>query len=348
PLLPYEACNLGSINLARFVREQSPRSEIQGSPPTTTGDASPSHNTPSPAATNDTPWTDRIDWPRLADAVSVATRFLDDVIDVARRPSPEIDRMVLGNRKVGLGVMGFAELLLRLGIPYASDAACDVAERMMAFLAARAWETSSELAEQRGVFPNWSRSVFAKRGQRVRNATCTSIAPTGTIGIIAGTSSGIEPLFALAYRRTGVLGGQTLVELNPFFERAMQQRGEAGRRAIEWALEHGTLDGCPDIPPAVRELFRTALEIPPEHHLRIQAAFQKHCDNAVSKTINMPHQSTPQEIAAVYRRAWELGAKGVTVFRYGSKGEQVLQLGADETAVQREHFSHCDPHACKL
>lgn len=316
PLLAYEACNLGSINLSHMVRQEG------------SGFA--------------------VDWPRLARTVRVAVRFLDDVIEVNQLPAPEIEKIVRGNRKIGLGVMGFAELLLLLGVPYASTSAISVADELMRFVAQEADAASAALADERGVFPNWPQSDFASQGQRFRNATRTSIAPTGTIGIIAGTTAGIEPLFALAYRRQHVLDEQTLVELNPVFLRYARQHGLYNRQLIEQLCAQGTLAGVPGIPPDVRELFRTALEIEPEHHLLLQAAFQKHVDNAVSKTINLPHATTPDEIAAIYRRAWALGLKGITVYRYGSKGQQVLSLGTGQTSEEREHFATCDPHACKL
>ncbi len=316
PLLPYEACNLGSINLAHMVRREGGQTAV--------------------------------DWHKLKQTVALAIRFLDDVIEVNRAPAPPIERMMRGNRKVGLGVMGFAELLILLGIPYASERAFQLAEELMQAINDEAKSASARLAQERGVFPNWEKSVYAERGERLRNATRTSIAPTGTIGIIAGTSAGIEPLFALAYRREHVLGGETLTELNPLFVRYAQDHGLDTERLVEQLRVHGTLAEIEAVPSEVRELFRTALEIAPEDHLRVQAAFQKHVDNAVSKTINLPHDATPEVIEQIYRRAWELGVKGVTVYRYGSKQQQVLNLGTGETPEEHEHFARCDPHACKL
>jgi ribonucleoside-diphosphate reductase alpha chain len=207
---------------------------------------------------------------------------------------------------------------------------------------------SHDLACQRGVFPNWERSVHAREGLRLRNATQTSVAPTGTLSILAGTSAGIEPLFALAYRRQHVLGGQSLAELNPLFLRYAHERSFYSDKLVQGLLARGTLAGLEGVPPEAKELFRTALEIGPEDHLRVQAAFQQHTNNAVSKTVNVPQSATVEEVAALYRRAWELGLKGITVYRYGSKDEQVLQLGAGETPEEYEHFARCDPHACKL
>jgi ribonucleoside-diphosphate reductase alpha chain len=315
-LLPYEACNLGSINLSHMVRASG------------AGHA--------------------IDWEKLERTARLAVRFLDDVIEVGRWPASQITAMVRGNRKVGLGVMGFAELLILLGIPYASEQAVALASELMAVLNGEALAASHGLAHERGVFPNWEHSIYGRQGLRLRNATRTSIAPTGTLSILAGTSASIEPLFALAYRRCQVLGGQTLTELNPLFLRHARQGGFYSEALVGELQSRGTLSGIASVPASARELFRTALEIAPEDHLRVQAAFQEHTDNAVSKTINLPQTATAEEVAPIYRRAWELGLKGITVYRYGSQRQQVLQLGAGEAPEEREHFSRCDPHACKL
>jgi ribonucleoside-diphosphate reductase alpha chain len=316
PLLPYESCTLGSINLAHLVREESGRAAF--------------------------------DWDRLDAVVADAVRFLDDVMEVNRYPLPQIEQATRATRKIGLGIMGFADALIRLGIGYDSDEAERFAERLMRAVAAAAARASLALGEARGVFPAWPRSVYAARGRRLRNATRTAIAPTGTIGIIAGTSASIEPLFALAYRRTGVLGGETLVEINPLLERHLQRCGLDARRVLDAVRERGRLGDVPDVPEDLKRLFVTALEIPPERHLAIQAAFQRHVDNAVSKTINLPHDAAPRDVARIYRRAWELGAKGVTVYRYGSKGAQVLELGVDEAPHQFDHASRCDPEECRI
>ncbi|MCA9018304.1 MAG: hypothetical protein KDA77_23485, partial [Planctomycetaceae bacterium] len=215
-------------------------------------------------------------------------------------------------------------------------------------IATEARAASQQLAGERGTFPNWERSIYAASGTPMRNATQTSIAPTGTIGIIADTSAGIEPLFALAYRREHVLGEQTLVEVNPLFLRYAEQYGLQSQKLKDDLLQHGSLSNLAGVPTEVKTLFRTALEIAPEDHLRIQAAFQKHVDNAVSKTVNLPESATVETITEIYRRAWEMGLKGVTVYRYGSKGQQVLYLGTGESATQHEHFARCDPHDCKL
>lgn len=316
PLLPYEACNLGSINLAHFIKEE--RTTVEA------------------------------DWAHLAEAVHQAIRFLDDVLVVNRYPLPEIEAMTLSNRKIGLGVMGFAELLIRLGIPYRSEKAVTFARQLMRFIMLEAHHTSAELATERGVFLNWERSVYASQGVQFRNATMTSIAPTGTISIIADTSSSIEPLFALSYRRVGVLGGQTLAEYNPLFLAIGERMGFLTPGMLAYVEDHGTLTGAPHVPEAVRDLFATALEIEPRQHLLIQAAFQSSVDNAVSKTINLPAEAAPDAVAKVYREAYHLGLKGITIYRYGSIAQQVLQLGMGEEPYEKEHASKCDPYQCKL
>jgi ribonucleoside-diphosphate reductase alpha chain len=316
PLLPYESCNLGSINLAHFVTED------EGEP--------------------------SVDWERLAGTVRAAIRFLDDVISVNRFPLDEIADATLANRKTGLGVMGFAEMCILLGVCYASEPALTLASDLMSFIAREARATSERLAEQRGVFPNWNRSVFAERRLRIRNATLTSIAPTGTISIIAGTTSSIEPLFALAYRRRTALDGKPLVELNPLLMRYLERNRLDTHDFVESIARTGRWPETTVVPGRLRSLFVTALEVSPEQHIRIQAAFQQHVDNAVSKTVNLPESSTPDDVGRIYTLAHELKCKGVTVFRYGSRSEQVLELGVGEESYEREHFSKCDPGACRL
>lgn len=316
PLLPYEACILGSLNLIRFIRAG-----------------------PGARAT--------VDWPRLRAAVHLSIRFLDDILEASVFPVPEIGRMTRRNRKVGLGVMGFAELLVRMGISYAHEEAVRTAEELMGEINREAFEASRELAAQRGLFPHWERSIYADRGERLRNAARTAVAPTGTISIIAGTSPGIEPLFALAYRRTHVLGEQTLCEVHPLLLEALRRHGTDGAR-VEEVLRQGTLSRLPGLPEEVRRLFVTALEVPPEQHLRIQVAFQRHVDGAVSKTINLPGDAAPEDVAQAYRRAWELGLKGITLYRYGSRAAQVLELGAGEVPFEHDHAARCDPGECRL
>lgn len=313
PLLPYESCNLGSINLPHFVR-------VEGTP--------------------------ALAWERLRTQVRDAVRFLDDVISVNRYPLPEVARITLANRKIGLGLMGFAELCILLGVSYASPQALELAERCMAFVQAEALQASEQLAAERGVFPNWSHSTHAAAGRRLRNATLTSIAPTGTISIIAGTSSSIEPLFALAYRREHILGEQRLAELNPLFLRHLQRTSIDTKKVLQTVAASGQAGS--QLPEDLRRLFITALEVPPGHHVRMQAAFQKHVDNAVSKTVNLPREATAGDVAAVYKLAFQLGCKGITIYRYGSAADQTFQIGLDQSPEELESFTKCDPQACRL
>jgi ribonucleoside-diphosphate reductase alpha chain len=316
PLLPWESCVLGSINLAHMVR-----------------------------VANGTP---DVDWERLRHAVHAGVRFLDDAIEVNRDPLPEIARMTRGNRKLGLGVMGFAECLVLLGVPYDAPEAVAWADRVMAFIEAEARTMSRQLAELRGTFPNWSRSVHVTAGERLRNAALLSIAPTGTISIIAGTSGGIEPLWALAYRREHTLGGPPLTEINPVFRRYAEEHRLDADAVLEKVLATGTLRDAPGVPERVRRLFVTANEVDVGQHLQIQQAFQRHVDNAVSKTINLPEDATADAVARAYLEGWRLGLKGVTIYRSGSKAGQVLTLGVDEDPTAREFFAKCDPGACRL
>jgi len=316
PLLPYESCNLGSINLARMVREHNGRTAI--------------------------------DWEKLRRTTRDATHFLDDVIEVSKYPISEIEKITLGNRKIGLGVMGFAEMLIRLGVSYDSDEAVEVAEQIMRFIAAEALKESQALAAERGVFANWKGSTYQAQGVKVRNATRTAIAPTGTISIIADTTASIEPLFALAYKRTNILNGETFYEINPLFLEYLERYGLKAEGIVKEALEKGWLKEVKSVPDELRKLFVTALEIPPDRHLQIQAAFQRYVDNSVSKTINLPSNATAQDVARIYWRAWKLGLKGITIYRYGSKPAQVLELGMAEEAYHYDHASRCDPEECRV
>jgi len=288
------------------------------------------------------------DWQRLEAIVAEAVRFLDNVIEVNRYPLGAVEQMTRGTRKIGLGVMGFAEALIRLGMSYDSDEAELFAERLMRSVAEAAARASAALAARRGVFPAWKGSVYDAQQRKMRNATRTAIAPTGTIGIIAGTSASIEPLFALAYRRKGVLGGQTLEEVNPLFVEFLERRGLDRERVLLAVREHGRLAAVPDVPEEMKRLFVTALEIPAQRQLAMQAAFQRHADNSVSKTINLPQDATPSEVAQAYRRAWELGLKGITIYRYGARPAQVLELGVEEEAHHYDHASRCDPEECRI
>ncbi|MGB9867751.1 MAG: ribonucleotide reductase N-terminal alpha domain-containing protein [Bacillota bacterium] len=295
PLLPYEACCLASVNLSNMV------------------------------VGNDRPG---INWEYLEKVVRSAIHFLDNLIDANKYPLPEIQSMVNKTRKVGLGVMGWADMLIKLGVPYNSEEAVSLAERTMSFIQEKSMEASQELAEQRGVFPLFPGSVYdVPGGRKMRNATTTTIAPTGTISIIAGTSSGIEPIFSIAFTRN-VLDKKTLVEINPLFEKVARERGFYSDELMERIAQTGSLEGLEEVPEDVRRVFVTAHDISPEWHVRMQAAFQKYTHNAVSKTVNFPNHATKQDVATVYKLAYELGCKGVTVYRDGSREEQVLKKGA--------------------
>ncbi len=294
PLLPLEACNLGSINLAKYVIEN-----------------------------NEEP---SIDYEGLKEIVWWSVRFLDDTIDVSKYPLPEIDEMVKGNRKIGLGIMGFSDMLYQLRVPYNSERALEIAEEVMSFIEKESHEASIHLAAERGVFANFDKSIFADRdGCAYRNATTTTIAPTGTLCIIAGCSSGIEPLFALSFVRH-VMDNDELLEVNPYFEAVARERGFYTRELMDTIAKKGSIKDMEEIPDDVKEIFVTAHDVTPEWHIRMQASFQKYTDNAVSKTVNLPRDVTVEDVLQVYNLAYELGCKGVTIYRDGSKQDQVLSL----------------------
>ncbi len=310
PLLPYEACCLGSINLGEFTRSIWKKCS--------TGSA--------PAAL-----TDRIDWDGLADVVHAGIHFLDNLIDANRYPLPEIGDMAHGNRKVGLGIMGWADMLIDLGLPYNSVDALKLAEEVSGFIEKESVKASADLASARGTFPNYAKSTWESKNQPVRNATTTTIAPTGTISIICGASSGIEPLFSIAFTRH-VLDKKALVEVNPRFEQVAKETGLYSEELMEQIAAHGAVGGMDDVPGEIRAAFVTSHEIAPEWHIKMQAAFQKYVHNAVSKTVNFPNEATKEQVEEVFVLANKLGCKGVTVYRDGSRSEQVLTVGAEKVA----------------
>ncbi len=293
PLLPYESCNLGSINLAAAVKNKT------------------------------------LDYAKLKEIIWTSVHFLDNVIDASNFPLPQIEEVTLKNRKIGLGVMGFADLLLYLGIPYNSEEAIRTGEEIMAFLQHESKAASAAQAEKRGNFPNFPGSIFDTNGGHMRNATTTTVAPTGTISIIAGCSSGIEPLFAISYVRR-VLDGAELVEVHPYFEEVARQRGFYSPELMQRIAQTGSIRDIKEIPKDVRRLFVTAHDITPHWHVKIQAAFQKQTDNAVSKTVNFPASAATEDVRQVYLLAYELGLKGITIYRDRSRDQQVLSFGQDK------------------
>ena len=300
PLLPYESCNLGSINLNAFVKDGA------------------------------------VNFAALEQAVKTAVHFLDNVIDVNRYPLPVIEEMTRSTRKIGLGVMGFADMLYRLGIPYNSEQAVQLARDVMSTIQRTARQASEQLALVRGSFPLFDKSVYKEQGfKAMRNATVTTIAPTGTISIICGVSSGIEPVFAISYVRN-VLDNDKLIEVHPYFEQVAKERGFYSKELMERIAKQGTLRGIDGIPEDVARVFVTAHDITPEAHIRMQAAFQEFTDNAVSKTVNFPKTATRDDVRAAYDLAYSLGLKGVTIYRDGSRKGQVLSVGGSGQASSKE------------
>ncbi|MCK9610982.1 MAG: vitamin B12-dependent ribonucleotide reductase [Candidatus Cloacimonas sp.] len=317
PLLPYEACNLGSINLALLIKD---------------GD---------------------VNWDKLKEVVQDSVDFLDAVIDVSKFPLPQIENISKANRKIGLGVMGWADLLFQLKIPYASEEAVTLAAKLMEFIDFYAKKHSSELAVKKSAFPNFPESIYANgslkretlnqdweslkekiKKEGIRNATLTTIAPTGTISMIADTSSGIEPQFSLAYVKN-VMDGEKLIYVNKYLQKALEEKGIYHKKLLEEILTRGSLACIEDIPEELQKVFQTAHDISPEWHIRMQAAFQKYTDNAVSKTINFPNSATVEDIQSAYELAYHLGCKGVTVYRDGSRESQVLYLGTQITTSEK-------------
>lgn len=305
PLLPYESCNLGSLNLSKMVR------------------AVVDLNSPHELSRYE------VDWEKLDRTVRTCVHFLDNVIEANKYPLPEIDFHTKENRKIGLGVMGWADLLILLGIPYNTQEALNLAEKVMSRINKVGHDESQKTAERRGVFPNWSKSFFYKDGSgpKMRNSTVTTIAPTGTISIIAGCSSGIEPLFAVSYVRT-VMDKTRMLEVNPIFERVAKARGFYSQELMEEISKNNSIANIEEIPEDVRKIFVTTHDVTPEWHVRMQAAFQKHTDNAVSKTINLPGEANLKNVEDAYLLAYKLGCKGITIYRDGSRAEQVLSTGA--------------------
>lgn len=302
PLLNYESCNLGSINLVKMVKNGE------------------------------------IDFNKLKRTVETAVHFLDNVIDVNTFPISRIKTETLKNRKIGLGVMGFAEMLIMLGIPYDSQNALDTAEKIMEFLTVHARKASKELGKSRGSFPNFKGSTYEKCYSAMRNATVTTIAPTGTISIIANATSGIEPLFAISFIRD-VMEGEKLLEVNEFFEKVAKKEGFYSDELMNEIARNGSLQEIDEIPAGIKRIFVAAHDIDPEWHVKIQAAFQKHVDNAVSKTVNLSHDASPEDVKKIILLAHKLKCKGITVYRYGSKGKQVLYLSSFKDTDEEEHLN---------
>lgn len=312
PLLPYESCNLGSINLYALLKKSGSKFEI--------------------------------DWERLKEVVCLSVHFLDNVIEVNKFPLPEIEKRSKQTRKIGLGVMGWASALAKMMIAYDSQEALALADKTMSFIFTEARKTSVLLAKERGAFPAFKGSIYDKDGgDKLRNATLTTIAPTGTISIIAGPcSSGIEPIFAISYFRTNVLDNDKMVEVDPAFKEVIEERGLYSRKLMEKIAEHGSIQDIEEIPSDIRRAFVTSHDIKPEWHIKMQAAFQKYTDNAVSKTVNFHQDASLEDVRQVYELAYELACKGVTIYRDKSREEQVLNVGVKDTKKQPVALSQQD------
>ena len=294
PLLPFEACTLGSINLTKFVRTIDGKTDM--------------------------------DWNALDATVKLAVRFLDNTIDASDYPVRDSVRLVHANRKIGLGIMGFADCLFLLRIPYDSQPAIEFATTIMNFINEKARQASTALANQRGPFPNWNESVWrTKRNQKVRNASLTCVAPTGTISIIADCSCGIEPAFSLVFVRQ-ILAGAKLRQINPIFKKIAQETGFYNKKLQNEIAKAGSIQQITQVPPQIRKVFKCAYDIKPEWHVKMQAAFQQHCDAAVSKTINFPENATPAAVDKTYKLAYQLGCKGITIYRRHSRTHEPMSL----------------------
>jgi ribonucleoside-diphosphate reductase alpha chain len=308
PLGPGDACNLGSINLACFIDKE--KSDF--------------------------------DWLRLKECIQLCVRFLDDVVEVNNYPLPFVDEATRNNRRIGLGIMGWAESLIMIGIAYDSEEAIRKADELMAFVQEHSHAESQRLSGERGCFPNWQYSIWADHNVKMRNATVTTIAPTGTISIIAGTSSGIEPLFAISFIRR-VMGGTELIEVNPLFEQVAKQRGFYSPELMERIAREGTLKNIPGIPEDIKKIWVCSHDIDYSWHVRMQVAFQRHTDNAVSKTINLPHSAPVSDVREAYLSAWREGLKGITVYRDASRVAQVLNIRkTDPLQNNNKNADHAD------
>ena len=311
PLLPYESCNLGSINLTKFVIEDS---DVKS-----------------------------LDWDRLKEVVHVSTRFLDNVIDANVYSVDKIENMTKSTRKIGLGVMGFADMLVQLNVPYDSEEGLSLGRKLMKFIRSESDEMSKTLASERGVFPAFEGSKYdSTDGFEVRNACRLTVAPTGTISMIAGCSSGIEPLFALCYHKHNILGGESLLYVDKGFEKVAKEGGFYSQELLNYLADGGSLQERDDVPDWAKRLFVTSSDISPEMHVRMQAVFQESVDSAISKTINFPNSASDDDVRSAYLLAWELSCKGITVYRAGSRDAEVLTAGKEKDSSEENNVESTD------